>query len=105
MQIPWRKLVGWYHGALLMALPWVALWRPGWGPVVAAAALALHLPASRDRRAEPWAGSAIAVSALVFVVLKGGWELALFVQPAWLKLSELASPPRVPLRQARPRRG
>jgi hypothetical protein len=44
---------------------------------VAAAAYALHRQAQRSRRTEPWSGLAVAVSATTFLLVQGGWELAL----------------------------
>lgn len=95
MQTRWRKLAGWYHGGLLTALPWIAWWRPEWAPVVTAGALGLHLSATRNRRAEPWAGSAVTLSAAAFVLLNGGWETAL----GWALLAALVAA----VARARPR--
>jgi len=64
--------VGWYHGLLLAALPWVAALRPEWAPAVAAALLAGLLLAGRGRAAGPWPAGVSAVSALVFLALRGG---------------------------------
>jgi predicted ABC-type transport system involved in lysophospholipase L1 biosynthesis ATPase subunit len=80
-------VAGWYHAALLAALVWVAAWKPGWAPVVAAAALIVHGLVDRTRAAEPWASILVAVSAIAFLLLRGGWELAL----GWLLLASLVA--------------
>ena len=87
MKIPWPVVAGWYHAALLAALVWVAAWKPGWAPVVAAAALAVHGLVDRTRVIEPWTGGLVAVSATVFLLFRGGWELAL----GWLLLTFLVA--------------
>lgn len=87
MRIQWPLAAGWYHAVLLAALPWVAWWRPWWGPVVAAAALALHRKVLRSRAAEPWASLAVALSALVLVVVRGGWDIGL----GWVLLALLVA--------------
>ena len=87
MQFPWAAIVGWFYAALLAALPWVALWRPSWAPIVAAAALVVHPPVSRTRAAEPVASLAIGASLLVFLVLHGGWE----VGAGWVLLAALVA--------------
>ena len=87
VKIPWPVVAGWYHAALLAALVWVAAWRPGWAPVVAAAALAVHGLVDRTRAAEPWTSLLVAVSAATFLLLRGGWELAL----GWLLLASLVA--------------
>ena len=76
MRIPWAVVAGWYHAVLLAALVWVAAWRPAWAPVVIAAAVVVHRQVSRTRAAEPWAGSLVALSSLVYLVLRAGWEVA-----------------------------
>ena len=87
VKIPWPVVAGWYHAALLAALVWVAAWRPGWAPVVAVAALAVHGLVDRTRAAEPWTSLLVAVSAATFLLLRGGWELAL----GWLLLASLVA--------------
>ncbi|MCW8983742.1 MAG: hypothetical protein OQK55_00240, partial [Thermoanaerobaculales bacterium] len=74
------------NAALLAALVWVAAWKPGWAPVVAVAALAVHGLVHRTRGAEPWTSLLVAVSAATFL-LRGGWELAL----GWLLLASLVA--------------
>jgi hypothetical protein len=74
---------GWYHGVLLAALPWVAALRPHWAPLVAAALLAGVLLAGRGRAAGPWPGAVSAVSAVVFLALRGGPVVA----AGWLLLA------------------
>lgn len=76
-------VAGWYHAVLLAALVWVAAWHPGWAPVVVAAALAAQRVVDRSRATEPWSGFLVAFSALGFLWLRGGWELAL----GWLLLA------------------
>ena len=87
VKIPWSVVAGWYHAALLAALVWVAAWRPGWAPVVAAAALAVHGLVARTRAADPRQSLLVAVSASIFLLLRGGWELAL----GWLLLALLVA--------------
>jgi putative ABC transport system ATP-binding protein len=79
-------VAGWYHAALFATLVWVAASKPGWAPVVAAAALAVHGLVNRTRSAEPWTSVLVAVSAATFL-LQGGWELAL----GWFLLASLVS--------------
>ena len=87
MKIPWPAVAGWYHAALLAALVWVAAWNPGWAPVLAAAALALHGLVDRTRAAEPWTSLLVAVSAGAYLLFRGGWELAL----GWFLLASLVA--------------
>ena len=96
MKIPWPMVAGWYHAVLLIALPWVAWQRPWWAPVVAAGALVVHLPVTRNRVAEPWAGVAVALSAALFLFLRGGWEIGL----GWFLLAVLVAA----VARVRPRR-
>ncbi len=77
MAFHWRLVAGWLHAVLLAALAWVAAWHPAWAPLVAAGALAVHLPVSRVRAAEPFASGLVVLSALVFLVLRGTWDVAL----------------------------
>lgn len=74
---------GWYHGLLLSALPWVAALRPQWAPLLAAALVAGVLLAGRGRAAGPWPGAVCAVSALIFLALRGG----LLVTVGWMLLA------------------
>lgn len=87
MKIPWAVVAGWYQAVLLVALLWVAAWKPGWAPVLAAAALAVQRPVSRSRAAEPWSSLAVALSGVAFLLLRGGWELAL----GWVLLAFLVA--------------
>ncbi len=96
MKIPWPVIAGWYHAVLLTVLPWVAWQRPWWAPVVAAGAIVVHLPVSRNRVAEPWAGVAVAISALLFIAVRGGWEVGL----GWFLLAALVAA----VARVRPRR-
>lgn len=77
MKIPLPVVAGWYHAALLAALVWVAAWKPGWAPVVAAAAFTVHRLVDRTRVAEPWTTLLVASSAVAFLFIRSGWELAL----------------------------
>ena len=85
VKIPWPVVAGWYHATLLAALVWVAAWNPGWAPVVAAAALAVHRLVDRKRAAEPWTSLSVAISAAIFLSLRGGWELVL----GWILLAAM----------------
>jgi hypothetical protein len=87
VKIPWFAVVGWYHAALLGALVWVAAWRPAWAPVIVAAALVVHRLVDRSRAAEPWSSALVALSALLFLFLRGGWEVA----AGWLLLAALVA--------------
>lgn len=87
MKIPWPVVAGWYHAALLAALVWVAAWKPGWAPVVAAAALTVHWLVDRTRAAEPWASLLVGSSAVAFLLIQSGWELAL----GWFLLASLVA--------------
>jgi len=87
VNIPWTVVAGWYHAALLAALAWFAVWKPGWAPVVVAAALAVHRLVDRTRATEPWSSVVVSVSAAAFLLLRGGWELAL----GWLLLAALVA--------------
>jgi len=87
VKIPWTVIAGWYHVGLLAALVWVAAWEPGWAPVVAAAALAVHRLVDRTRTTEPWSSVLVVVSAASFLLMRGGWELAL----GWLLLAALGA--------------
>ena len=86
VKIPWPVIAGWYQAALLAALVWVAAWKPGWAPVVVAAALAVHWFVERTRAAEPWTILLVAFSSLIFVFLDS-WELAL----GWFLLASLVA--------------
>ena len=87
VKIPWFAVVGWYHAALLGALVWAAAWRPAWAPVMVAAALVVHRLVDRSRAAEPWSSAAVALSSLLFLFLRGGWEVA----AGWLLLAALVA--------------
>jgi predicted ABC-type transport system involved in lysophospholipase L1 biosynthesis ATPase subunit len=87
VKIPWAVVAGWYHAVLLAVLVWVAVWKPGWAPVVAAAALVVQRLVHRSRATEPWTSLLIAISASAFLLLQGGWELAL----GWLLLAALVA--------------
>lgn len=87
VKIPWAVVAGWYHASLLALLVWVAAWKPGWAPVVVAAALAVQRPVSRSRVTEPWSSLIVVASGVVFLLLRGGWELAL----GWLLLALLVA--------------
>lgn len=87
MNISWVAAAGWYHACLLAALVWVAAWRPAWAPVLAAAALIVHRLVDRTRVAEPWSSLLVAISAVAFLLTRGGWEVAL----GWLLLAALVA--------------
>lgn len=72
----WPLVAGWYHASVVAVLPWVAAWRPHWAPLLVAMAILVYPAASRERHGEPWVSSAQALSALVFVVVYGGWAVA-----------------------------
>jgi len=87
MKIPWAVVAGWFHGVLLAVLPWVAGWRPELALVIVAAAVMSFRPVDRTRAAEPWSSTAVALSSLVFLGIRGGWEVA----TGWLLLAALAT--------------
>jgi hypothetical protein len=87
VKIPWALVAGWYHATLLAVLPWVAVWKPGWAPVVVAGALAVIRLVQRTRAAEPWSSLLSVASMITYLLLHGGWELAL----GWLLLAFLVA--------------
>lgn len=87
MQIPWAVVAGWSHGLLAAVLPWVALWRPEWALVLAAAAALSFRPVDRIRAAEPFSSVLVGLSSTFFLGLHGGWE----VMTGWLLLAGLAA--------------
>jgi len=87
VKIPWSVIVGWYLAVVLAALPWVAAWRPAWAPVMVAAALVVYRVVDRSRATEPWSSAVVALSSLVFLLLRGGWEIAV----GWLLLAALVA--------------
>jgi predicted ABC-type transport system involved in lysophospholipase L1 biosynthesis ATPase subunit len=87
VKIPWPAVAGWYFAVLLSALPWVAVWRPAWAPVIVAAALVVYRGVDRSRVAEPWSSVLVALSSLIFLLLRGGWEIAV----GWLLLAALVA--------------
>lgn len=87
MKIPWNVVAGWYQAVLLAVLVWVAAWNPGWAPVVAAAALAVQRVVHRSRTTEPYSSLLVAASNAAFLLLRGGWELAL----GWFLLASLVA--------------
>jgi hypothetical protein len=87
MRIPWTVVAGWFHGALLAVLPWLVVWRPEWALVLAAAAVLSYRPVDRTRAAEPWSSMTIGLSSLVFLAIRGGWEVMI----GWLLLAGLAT--------------
>jgi hypothetical protein len=78
-------LTGWLDALFLAALCWVAASRPGWAPIVAAAAVAVHCLANRSRGIDPRSGLPVAISATIFLFVKSGWELTV----GWLLLAGL----------------
>ena len=87
VKIPWNAVAGWYQAVLLALLAWIADWNPGWAPVVVAAVLAVQRVVHRSQGTEPFSGLLVAVSATAFLLLRGGWELAL----GWFLLASLAA--------------
>jgi len=87
VKIPWPAVAGWYFAVLLAALPWVAVWRAAWAPVMVTAALVVYRVVDRSRVTEPWSSAAVALSSLVFLLLRGGWEIAV----GWLLLAALVA--------------
>jgi hypothetical protein len=55
--------------------------------MMVAAALVIHGLVDRSRAAEPWSSAAVALSSLVFLLLRGGWEIAV----GWLLLAALVA--------------
>ena len=87
MKIPWSVVAGWYFAVLLAALPWVAVWRPAWAPVMVAAVLVVYRVVDRSRATEPWSSAVVALSSMVFLLLRGGWEIAV----GWFLLAALVA--------------
>lgn len=87
MKIPWALVAGWYHATLVAALPWVAVWKPGWAPVMVAGALAVFRLVQRTRATEPWSSLLTVGSMIAYLMYHGGWELAL----GWLLLALLVA--------------
>jgi len=87
VKIPWPAVAGWYFAVLLAALPWVAVWRTAWAPVMVAAALVVYRVVDRSRVTEPWSSVVVSLSSLVFLLLRGGWEIAV----GWLLLAALVA--------------
>jgi len=87
MKTSWPVIAGWVQAVVLASLAWIAVWNPAWAPVVVAAALSLHWLVQRNDGAEPWASSVVGFSAGIFLVLRGGWEVA----AGWLLLAALAA--------------
>lgn len=57
-------------------MPWVAARWPQWAPLLVAMVVLTYPTASRVRRGQPWTTAVAALSALVFVVVHGGWAVA-----------------------------
>lgn len=87
VKIPWTAVLGWCHAGILALLCWVTMWRPGWAPVLAAAAVVVHRTVDRTRTAEPWSTLVVGLSAGVFLLVVGGWELVL----GWVMLGILVA--------------
>jgi ABC-type transport system involved in cytochrome bd biosynthesis fused ATPase/permease subunit len=79
----WPLVAGWYHASVVALLPWVAAWRPHWTPLLVAMAVLAYPAVSRERGGQPWTSAVKALSALVFVIVFGGWTVA----GAWLGLA------------------
>ena len=87
MKNTWVEVASWLQAAAMAALAWVAVWNPAWAPVVVASALGLHWLTIRGDGAEPWASAVVVLSVVVFLVLHGGWEVAV----GWGLLAALAA--------------
>lgn len=69
------RAAGWYHAAILVALPWVAATRTAWLPVaIVAAALAWRPAARAARLVDPWAAAVAVVSSLSALAAFSGWR-------------------------------
>ena len=60
----------------IASLPWLAAWQPRWAPAVFATAVLTYPIASRERRGEPWTSAVTVLSAVVFIIVYGGWAVA-----------------------------
>jgi predicted ABC-type transport system involved in lysophospholipase L1 biosynthesis ATPase subunit len=96
VKIQWAVFAEWLYALLLGALCWVAASRPGWAPIVAAAAIAIHRLVDRYRSTKPWSDLLVVISTTTFLLVRSGWELAL----GWLLLGALI----VAVARALPRR-
>jgi hypothetical protein len=76
VKFQWLAVAGWYHAALLAAAVWVAPRWPFLVPALVAGALVVVPLLRRSREAEPWAALSVALSALIFLVVAGGWRVA-----------------------------
>lgn len=66
-------VAGYYHAALLAALPWVVWWRPSWTPVLVVLAVGVWTTADRGRDlVDPAAAGVIAVSAVASLLFTAG---------------------------------
>ncbi len=77
--------MGWLHAALWASLVWIAVWWPSWAPLVVVVIIVLQGFVSRDRTVEPWSSAAVALSALTYLAISGGWEVA----AGWFLLAAL----------------
>lgn len=69
------RAAGSYHAAILVALPWVAAFRPAWVPAAIVAAALGWRPAARAvRLVDPWAAVAMVVSSLSALAASAGWR-------------------------------
>ncbi len=58
------------------ALPWVWLFQPEWTAVVVVLILLVHRATITSNEAEPWRSGAVTLSALLALVVGGGWAVA-----------------------------
>ncbi len=77
----------WLDVAAVALLPWAAVWRPTWTPVVAAAAVVLALFGRRARAKGPLPAVVVLVSAALALVLSGG----VMVAGGWLALAAVVA--------------
>lgn len=77
MESGWRQAAGWYFGVALAALPWIAIWQPGWLPAgIVAVAFGALVP-GRGRAPQPLTGAVQVASGLAALAVAGAswWEV------------------------------
>lgn len=57
-------------------LPWIWLYRPAWTAVVVVLFLTVHRAAVRSHEGEPWRSALVTLSALLALLVGGGWTVA-----------------------------
>ncbi len=85
MQIRWPLIGGWYQATVLALAPWIVLWYIEWVPLLVAMAVVVRPLLRQGGPAEPWAGLLVAISALLLLVIHGGWAIG----GGWLLLAAL----------------